>query len=88
MKWSKLFINLKKNRSTFDHIFSIWQILEKKWEYSNGVSRQFIDFGKAYDSIKRETLYDILIKFDVLRKLVRLIKICLDGTQSKVRIGN
>ena len=36
----------------------------------------------------RESLYDILIKFGVPKKLVRLIKICLDGTQSKVRIGN
>ena len=42
-----------------------------------------------YDSIKRESLYDILIKFGVPKKLVRLIKTCLDGTQSKVRqIGN
>ena len=31
----------------------------------------------------RDTLYDILIKFGVPKKLVRLIKICLDGTQSK-----
>ena len=31
---------------------------------------------------------DILIKFGVPKKLVRLINICLDGTQSKVRIGN
>ena len=28
------------------------------------------------------------IKFGVPKKLVRLIKTCLDGTQSKVRIGN
>ena len=36
---------------------------------------------------KKESLYDILIKFGVPRKLVRLIKTYLDGTQSKVRIG-
>ena len=38
--------------------------------------------------MKRESLYDILIKFGVQKKLVRLIKTCLDGTHSKVRIGN
>ena len=43
---------------------------------------------KAYDSIKRESLYDILIKFGIPKKLVRLIKTCFDETQSKVRIGN
>ena len=31
---------------------------------------------------------DILIIFSVPRTLVRLIKTCLDGTQSEVRIGN
>ena len=74
----------KRNRSTVDHIFCIWQILEKKWEYNKDVC----PFEKAYDSIKREYLYDILIKFGVPKKLVRLMKTCLDGTQSKVRIGN
>jgi hypothetical protein len=39
-------------------------------------------------SIKRESLYDILIKFGVPKTLVRLIKTYLDGTRSKVRIGN
>ena len=31
---------------------------------------------------------DILIVSGVSKKVVRLIKTCLDGTQSKVRIGN
>jgi hypothetical protein len=45
------------------------------------------DFKKAYDSIRRELLYNILIKFGVPMKLVRLIKMCLNETHSKVRIG-
>ena len=49
----------------------------------------YVDFEKAYDSIKRESLHDILIKFCVPKQLVRLIKTCLDGTlTSKVTIGN
>ena len=44
------------------------------------------DFEKAYDSITRESLYDNLIKFGVPKKLIGLIKACLDGTRSKVRI--
>ena len=40
----------------------------------------FIDFEKPYNSIKREYLYDLLIKFGVLKLLVILIKTCLDGT--------
>ena len=37
-------------------------------------------------SFKGESLHDILIKFAVPRKLVRLIKTCLDGTRNKVRL--
>ena len=51
---------LKRNRSTVDHIFSLRQILEKKWEYNKEVYQLFIDFEKAYDSTKRESLYDII----------------------------
>ena len=45
-------------------------MLEKKWEYNKDVCQLFIDFEKAYDSIKIESLYDILIKFGVPKKLV------------------
>ena len=48
----------------------------------------FIDFKKAYDSFRREVLYGILIEFGVPKKLVRLIKLCLTETYSRVRLGN
>jgi hypothetical protein len=51
------------------------------------VHQLFVDFKKAYDSIKREVLYNILLEFDMPKKLVRLIKMCLNETYSKVRIG-
>ena len=51
--------------------------MEKKWEYKGTVHQLFIDFKKAYDSVKREVLYDILIEFGIPKKLVRLIKMCL-----------
>ena len=63
--------------STTDHIFCIRQILEKKWEYNEAVHQLFIDLKKAYDSFRREVLYNILIEFGIPMKLLRLIKICL-----------
>jgi hypothetical protein len=50
------------------------------------VHQLFIDFKKAYDLVKREVLYNILLEFCVPKKLVRLIKMCLNETCSKVRI--
>jgi hypothetical protein len=78
----------RRDRSTSDHIFSNRQILEKKWEYNEAVHRLFIDFKKAYDSVRREVLYNILIEFGIPMKLVRLIKVCLSETYSRVRVGN
>ena len=75
------------NRSTTDHIFCIRQILEKKCEYIEAVHQLFIDFKKAYDSFRREVLYNILIEFGVPKKQVRLIKMCLTETHSRVRVG-
>ena len=74
----------RRNRSTTNHIFCIRHILEKKWEYNEAVHQLFIDFKKAYDSVRREVLYNILMEFGVPKKLVRLIKMCLTETYSRV----
>jgi hypothetical protein len=51
------------------------------------VHQLFIDFKKAYDSVKREVLHNILLGFSMPNKLVRLIKMCSNETCSKVRGG-
>ena len=63
--------------STTDHIFCIHQTLEKKWEYNEEVQQLFTDFKKAYNSVRREVLYNILIESGTTTQLVRLIKMCL-----------
>ena len=50
--------------------------------------RLFIDFKKAYDSIRREVLYNILMESGIPKKLIRLIKMCLTETYSRVWVGN
>jgi hypothetical protein len=72
--------------STTDLTSCIRQILKKKWEYNETVHQLFLDFKKAYDSVRREVLYDILLQYGVPMKLVTLSK-CLNKTYSKVSIG-
>jgi len=48
---------------------------EKKWEYNEAVQQLFIDLKKAYDSVRREVLYNILIEFGITMNVVSLIKI-------------
>jgi hypothetical protein len=51
------------------------------------VHQLFIDFKKAYDSVREEVLHNILIRFVMPTKLVRLIKMCLNETYDKVCMG-
>jgi len=61
--------------------------LSKKWGNDEAVYRLFMDFKKAYDSVRREVLYNILIEFGIHNKPLRVIKLCLNGTYSRVRVG-
>jgi hypothetical protein len=47
--------------------------LEKKLEYNEAVHQLFMDLKKAYDSVRREVLYNILPDFGIPMNLVRLI---------------
>jgi hypothetical protein len=46
-----------------------------------------MDFREACVSGRREVLYSILIEFGIPRKLVGLIKMCLNETCSTVHVG-
>ena len=48
----------------------------------------FIDFKIAYDSVRREVLYNILMEFFIPMKLVRLIKMHLTERYNRFLVGN
>jgi hypothetical protein len=52
--------------------------LRKKWEYNEAMQQLFTDFQKAYDSVRWEVFYNILIAFGMPMKLGGLIKMCLN----------
>jgi hypothetical protein len=51
------------------------------------VHQLFIDFKKAYDSVRKELLYNILTEFGIPMKLLRLVKMCLNETYTRVWVG-
>ena len=42
---------------------------------------------KAYDSVTREALFKFLIEYGIARKIVKLIKMSLTETYSRVQVG-
>jgi hypothetical protein len=44
------------------------------------VHQLFAEFKKANDSVRKEVLYNILIEFGIIMKLVSLIKMWLNET--------
>ncbi|KAJ4429502.1 hypothetical protein ANN_21671 [Periplaneta americana] len=79
LRWAGHLGRMRESRNAY-------RIMKKKWEYKGTVHQLFIDFKNAYDSVNREVLY-ILIEFGIPKKLVRLIKMRLNETYSRVRIG-
>jgi len=51
------------------------------------VHQLFIEFKKAYDSVRRQVLYNILMAFGIHMKMIRLIKMCPNETYSTIRLG-
>jgi hypothetical protein len=50
------------------------------------VHQVFIDFKRTCDSFRWEVLNNTCIEFDIPMKLVRLIKMCLNETYSRVQV--
>jgi hypothetical protein len=76
----------RRNRSTADHNLQSLNISEKM-ESSEAVHQIFIDLKKTYDSFRRANLYNNSIEFGIPMKLVGLIKMCLNETYSRARVG-
>jgi hypothetical protein len=77
----------QRNKSANNYIFCICQILEKKWENSEAVHQLYTDFKKAYNSLRSDVLYNIFTEFGIPIKLLRLMKMYLNETYSRVQVG-
>jgi hypothetical protein len=56
-------------------------------EYNEALHQLFVDCNKAYSLVRRKVLYIILIEFGIPKKLVRLLKMCLNENYSRAQAG-
>jgi len=53
----------RTGKLTTNQIFTVKNLLKKAWEYNVEIYQIFVDFQKAYDSIRRDKLYVIMAHF-------------------------
>jgi hypothetical protein len=73
-----------KHRSCIDLINTLRIILEQSAEWQAIRYVTFIDFEKAFDSIKREIMWLTLQEYGIPRKIIQIIKILYDGFKCKI----
>jgi sorting nexin-29 len=61
--------------------------MEKCYENKIDLYMLFIDFRQAFDTIKWKKLIRTLEKFDIPKKLIKMIAITLEDSRSKVFVG-
>ena len=64
----------RENRSTIEQIFTLRNILVQVNEWNATLYTHFIDFEKAFDSIHRESLWNIMSIYGIPEELICLIK--------------
>lgn len=74
----------RAGRSTIDQIFTLKGIQDNSYEQNLGLHLLFIDFKQAYDTIKREKIYEALTELGIPNKLRNLIKMTLSETKNKI----
>jgi hypothetical protein len=77
---------VSKSRSTTDQMFCLRTILEKACEYKVDIHKLYIDYKQAYDTINKGAMVEIMKEFGIPMKLVRLVKMTLTNTNSKVKM--
>ncbi|XP_014787969.1 uncharacterized protein LOC106881952 [Octopus bimaculoides] len=77
----------RDSRSTMDMIFSARQLQEKCIEQDMDLYQDFIDLTKAFDSINRIALWEILKKLGCPEKFVRMLRQFHDKMEVRVNVG-
>ena len=77
----------RKDRSTVHQILTLRLIAEKAKRHGKKIYNCFIDFQKAFDTIKQKVIWATLRSYGIEEKMVTLLQKIYEKAQSTVRIG-
>ena len=78
----------RQNRSTSDMIFVARQAMEKCREQQKSLHMCFVDLSKAFDTVDRPMLWQVLRRSGCPEKFVKLVRLLHDGMGARVKVGN
>ena len=78
----------RKDRSTVHQILTLRLLAEKAKRQGKKIYNCFIDFQKAFDTIKHEVIWATLKSYGVETKMVTLLQKIYEKAQAAVRVGN
>ena len=77
----------QKGRGCCDTIIVARQLLETVREHQDCLFTLFMDLRKAYDSVPREQLWQVLEQCGLPPRMLRIVKSFHEGMEAEVRVG-
>ncbi|KAG0711023.1 Iron-sulfur protein NUBPL [Chionoecetes opilio] len=74
-------------KSTTDRILALRVLVERRREFRQGMLAAYVDLKKAFDSVHRESLWDLLRLQGIPARTIGLITGLYSGTESAVKCG-
>lgn len=76
----------RAGKGCVDQIFTLRELLAHRWIYQQHTYICFVDFSSAFDSLHRDSLWNIMLLDGLPHKLTSLIKSYYANTRAKIRI--
>ena len=78
----------RPQRSTTDLMFVVRRLQELRRTSKTSLEICFIDLAKAYDSVDRVLLWEVLARFGVPPRMVKVIRMFHDGMRARVQLDD
>ena len=77
----------RKDRSTIQQILTLRLMAEKALEKGNKIYNCFVDFQKAFDTIKQNVIWAVLSSYGIQAKLIRVLQQLYEQSKAAVKMG-
>jgi hypothetical protein len=74
----------RKDRSCTDQIVALRIIIEQSLEWNTSLFLNFVDFDKAFDSLDREVLWNLMAHYGIPQKFLNIIRNSYSNMQCRV----